>query len=259
MILEKETYEKFNYYPSKLSSKSNRLVVFECSSCERQFIRHYRQCKNVILCRECYLLAIQKNSKCAECGKEINIDSKYCLKCHQLGKRNHNYIDGKTNKKHYCKKCGKEISYQSKLKLCRSCFIIKRNTNRIVSEQEKQKHSITMKGKLVGRKNPMFGKQTHGLFGYYKNKFMRSSYEIKFAYFLDCSKITWEYESKTFDLGDATYTPDFYLPEFDCYIEIKGYWHPKNKNKFIKFLDLYPLINIKIFDYNVLFDMGILQ
>jgi len=258
MILEQETFEKFGYYPSELSIKSNRMVIFECPSCERKFIRNFRQCKKVIICRECYLLAIQKNNLCKECGKVIDIDSNYCQKCFQLGERNHSYKDGRTNKKHYCKDCGKQISYQSKKKLCRSCFITKRNTNRFVSEQEKQKHSIRMKGLLVGKKNPMFGKQTHGKFGYYKNIFMRSSYEIKFAYFLDCSGIKWKYEHKTFDLGNSTYTPDFYLPEFDCYIEIKGYWHPNNIKKFFKFINIYKLINIKILDFDLLSFFGIL-
>lgn len=57
---------------------------------------------------------------------------------------------------------------------------------------------------------------------------LRSKLEAKYATFLDDSKVDWYYESKSFPYLDKTgkrrtYTPDFYLPKEDKFIEIKGF------------------------------------
>jgi hypothetical protein len=44
-----------------------------------------------------------------------------------------------------------------------------------------------------------------------------------FARDLDEAGIAWEYEPKRFKLSWCTYLPDFYLPEFDIWVEVKGY------------------------------------
>jgi len=106
---------------------------------------------------------------------------------------------------------------------------------------------------MKGKNNPMFGKIAyHGKGDYYKNIYMRSSWEILFAKYLDKLGIKWLYEPKFFDLGNTTYTPDFYLPEFDYYIEIKGWWRDDAKDKFEFFKKLYPKVKIIIFDKNKL-------
>lgn len=110
-----------------------------------------------------------------------------------------------------------------------------------------------------GKNNHMFGKQIRANYGYYKDTWMRSSYELNFAKWCDLSNIKWLYESKTFDLGNCTYTPDFYLPEFDCHIEIKGYWRDDAKKKFTKFKKLYKKINIEIFNKEKLLNMSIIK
>jgi predicted nuclease of restriction endonuclease-like RecB superfamily len=75
---------------------------------------------------------------------------------------------------------------------------------------------------------------------------MRSNWEVAYAKWLDKQNIKWQYEQQTFDLGDTTYTPDFYLPETDTYIEIKGYWYNISKKKFKLFKKLYPQIKITV-------------
>ena len=37
-----------------------------------------------------------------------------------------------------------------------------------------------------------------------------------------------------------SYSPDFYLPEFDTYIEVKGYWWGNDKEKMDLIKRLYP-------------------
>ena len=87
---------------------------------------------------------------------------------------------------------------------------------------------------------------------------MRSSYEIKFAKYLDKKEIRWLYEPKTFDLGNSTYTPDFYLPETNEYIEIKGWFTDKAKNKMLLFYKKYKDIKLNILDEKKLIKLGII-
>jgi hypothetical protein len=48
-------------------------------------------------------------------------------------------------------------------------------------------------------------------------------------------------------LGNTTYTPDFYLPEFDCYIEIKGWWYKQAKLKFNKWKKVFQRIVLVLY------------
>jgi hypothetical protein len=51
----------------------------------------------------------------------------------------------------------------------------------------------------------------------------RSRLEARWAVFFDTLGIKYEYEKEGFDLGKAGwYLPDFWLPEYDSWIEIKG-------------------------------------
>lgn len=81
--------------------------------------------------------------------------------------------------------------------------------------------------------------------------------EEEFARILDFYQIKWEYEPKTFPIewdenGNVTesFTPDFYLPEQDLYIELttlKQSLVTKKNRKIRRLKELYPSINIKIF------------
>jgi len=65
-------------------------------------------------------------------------------------------------------------------------------------------------------------------------------------------------KTKTFDLGNTTYTPDFYIPEWDCYIEIKGWWRRKAREKIKKFKKSYSKVKIKILMKKDLQELGVL-
>lgn len=57
----------------------------------------------------------------------------------------------------------------------------------------------------------------------YKGYRMRSRVEARWAVFFDALGIQWEYEKEGFDLGEAGwYLPDFWLPEINAWVEIKG-------------------------------------
>lgn len=95
-------------------------------------------------------------------------------------------------------------------------------------------------------------------------KFAHES-EKEFTKILDFYRIKWEYEPKTFTLSfdkkgnpDVSFTPDFYLPEYDLYIELTTLNQKlvtKKNYKIKRLRELYPDINIKLFykkDYNSL-------
>ena len=57
----------------------------------------------------------------------------------------------------------------------------------------------------------------------YKGYRFRSRLEARWAVFFDTLGIAWEYEKEGYDLGDAGwYLPDFWLPEWNMWVEIKG-------------------------------------
>lgn len=56
----------------------------------------------------------------------------------------------------------------------------------------------------------------------YKGYLFRSRLEARWAVFFDYMGIRYEYEPEGIVLSDGTYyLPDFYLPEFHCYFEVK--------------------------------------
>lgn len=169
------------------------------------------------------------NNRCYICNKLISYTAKQCLQCFRnRPSKGKNYP--------HCIECGKKLGDYLSIK-CKSCV----RKGKKLSQKTKQK----IKESKLGRKNPMFGiPSPQGKQKIYKNIKLRNSWEVKYAQYLDKNNIEWEYEYKTFDLGESTYTPDFYLPERDAYIEIKGFWRTKDKKKFKLFKTIYTSIQI---------------
>lgn len=164
-----------------------------------------------------------------------------------MKKRSNNYIDGRCLKEYCCIDCGKRITIFSGIYgngRCRSCA---------------SKYKTKLRNHK-GKNNPFFGKSApHGKGGYYKNTWMRSSYEIAFAQWLDKNNVKWLYEPKRFNLNDIlTYCPDFYLPKTNKYIEIKGWWRGKTKERFNSFKKLYPNVKIELLMKPELQRLGVL-
>lgn len=95
-------------------------------------------------------------------------------------------------------------------------------------------------------------------------KFAHKS-EREFSKILDFYRIKWEYEPTTFVLEsdstgnpDVCFTPDFYLPDMDLYIELTTMNQKlvtKKNYKIKKLKKIYPDINVKLFykkDYHSL-------
>ena len=89
---------------------------------------------------------------------------------------------------------------------------------------------------------------------------MRSTWEIKYANYLDSKNILWQYESKQFHLSNGKrYCPDFFLPELNEYHEIKGYLSNTAHEKITLFKAEYPNIMFKILDKPILQQIGVLK
>jgi hypothetical protein len=56
--------------------------------------------------------------------------------------------------------------------------------------------------------------------GVYKYTRFRSQLELQFVKELDARQIRWFYEPER--LGEGRYLVDFYLPDFKCWVEVKG-------------------------------------
>jgi cytidylate kinase len=103
-----------------------------------------------------------------------------------------------------------------------------------------------------------------------KKMFANASEEI-FANLLDFYRIAWEYEPRSFPVAYDTdgavlesFTPDFYLPEFDLYVELTTMKQSlvTRKNRKVRLLrELYPHLNIQVFyqkDFeNLIFKYGL--
>jgi hypothetical protein len=73
---------------------------------------------------------------------------------------------------------------------------------------------------------------------------MRSNWEANVARIYNAYKIDFEFEPKVFTFpikrGTKGYTPDFYLPKHDEWLEVKGYLDDKSKIKLKRFKRYYP-------------------
>lgn len=56
----------------------------------------------------------------------------------------------------------------------------------------------------------------------YNGYWFRSRLEARWAVFFDKAGIQYQYETQGFTDGDNSYLPDFYLPDYDTYVEVKG-------------------------------------
>jgi hypothetical protein len=77
--------------------------------------------------------------------------------------------------------------------------------------------------------------------------YLQGTWELKYAQYLDSLKLEWikpghgDLKNSFYWVDDEgikrIYTPDFYVFDWNQYIEIKGYWRPKDRIKMKKVLE----------------------
>lgn len=122
-----------------------------------------------------------------------------------------------------------------------------------MQKRKSEKLSKIRKGKWSGKNNPNYGNFIGNNFGFKGglredlNVYFRSSWEANVARILSYLNIEWYFEPKRFVINEKeTYTPDFYIPSFDAWLEIKGYWFDDAYRKFSMFKELYPNLKVKV-------------
>ena len=111
-----------------------------------------------------------------------------------------------------------------------------------IEAERVRKISETQRGHV-----PRYGREPYWYEGRNGRVAMRSNWEVALAKHWDRRMVDWQYEPRHFDIGQGhwfgtTYTPDFYLPLLDIYVEVKGYYSVADKRKVAKFQELYPAI-----------------
>lgn len=71
-----------------------------------------------------------------------------------------------------------------------------------------------------------------------------SRWEANIARLLNLFHIKWIHQPQTFNLQTQKYTPDFYLPEYDLYLEVKNFLGSYSKERDEKFRRIYSDIHL---------------
>lgn len=146
---------------------------------------------------------------------------------------------------HVCKFCEKEFSTGPKLgghvSACRlnpiatqrSAKLSKAGQGRALSLEHREAVRASVEKRVAdGTWHLSF---SHARTHEYKGIKFHGTWEVEFAKFLDRNGVKWERckESFPYEFEGKVhrYTPDFYVPESDVYIEIKGYRTPKDDAK----------------------------
>lgn len=201
---------------------------FCCLDCAVLF-RYHQDLPIIYCCLDCgnqisKPTALRGKGRCKSCSRKGKLSWNKKIGLLHRGNNHHGWKGGLPK----CINCGKELSSR----LCKRCVLC----------------NAKIKG-LKGKQNPMFGKKPRFYRFKYKKHLMRSSWEVLLAIWLDFSNIKWLYEPKTFHLESMNYTPDFYLPEFDIWIEVKGWWRANDKTKVKK---AQKIVHLKVFTHKEL-------
>lgn len=185
---------------------------------------------------------------CIDCGKQLAPDGRPSQRCYKHSATFHSnpsksqsrevlakaarqtYLDGRVV---WNKGLDKEV-HPSLAAMSRKSIAALAGRNVLLESLGKKKYAKLLaqqSEKMSGAGNPMFGRAPSHRKGGYRidlGHYVRSSWEADYARVLNYLNVPYQYEPKTFDLKRAdgsklTYTPDFYLPSEQRYVEIKGY------------------------------------
>jgi hypothetical protein len=265
-ILIEETIRKFGYSPLNLKTYSTEIVLCECPNCKRIFERKFKTARNKGPTQFCFICQNGINARKSIDVKNEKIKKWFETHEHPLkGTKRPAYVIEACRQANLGRKPSKEQKdfLSKKFSGSGNPFFGKHHTEEIYLKMVKRNRQNVRKGK----ESNFYGKIYHGKGEWYTKldgtqNWMRSSWEIKYAKYLDVKNILWEYEPKAFEITlndiNCTYRPDFYLVNENKYVEIKGYWRADAKSKFDAFKEQYPDVLIEVYMGRELNAMGII-
>jgi hypothetical protein len=221
-IVDLKNFEVYDFKTKvKFSRKYKFLMV--CLSCNNNFSTYMgkeKKKKNKFYCQSC---AISNEWKSSE-YKEKHVSAIIKTKSTKASKKKHSEAQ--------IKKWKNPVTRKKML-----------DSHRLLQQTPEWRAKVSMGLKKRWKENPpkcisrkYIIKSNKG------NIVLRSSYEREFVRYLDENKINWEYEPKSFILktySNRVLIPDFYLKEYDLWVEIKGYFWHDAKEKWNAFCDEY--------------------
>lgn len=210
--------------------KSNK-VLLTCTSCNIEYTKvASKAAKSKFCSKQCKDKTSTKYSlrKCLSCKEEFrpNRESKYCSRTCYIAD---NKIERVTLNCNYCgkdylKPLGQKTQYCSK-----DCQY---------KAQSSGLHEIPSNGRMGFR------------YDLPNNYFFKSSLEADYARWCEATNKPYVYEHKTFtvqyDARDKQYTPDFYHPDEDRYVELKAIRRDRKFNSNLLATDILKLQGINI-------------
>lgn len=200
----------------------------------------------------------KEKRKCRICSKFFEVtpsDPKiYCShKCSAIARNTGRLQSEETKLKIAKSSLGKKNPYRGILKVPRIeivCSNPKCNKKFIAIKWAHRKYCSNKCTMAVVGGKPTSPKASRGKAGIRKDIsdkiYFYSRWEANFARLQNYLGFEWKYEPKTFDLGTQNYTPDFYLPKTDTYIEVKNFLWKYSKIRDEKFRKLYPNIKLQL-------------
>lgn len=255
-ILIEDTIIKFGYDPLNFKGQKDY---------KKTIIRTCFDCNNIYEQKFIYaVISFQKKQKCKYCSNKEKANKNKEEKSLKLKEkyRTGEFIHPMLNKTHtdeakeklrnhvinksWEERLGYEKSISAKEKSKKSHtgeknhFYGKKHTSESLKKMSESSKKVAKRGK----ESHFYGKIYHPKSIKYEINgliiFFKSSWELKVANYLSSRNIIWEYEKKVFELildgKETTYTPDFYIPETNTIIEVKGYWRDDAKEKYDLFI-----------------------
>ncbi len=248
-ILVEQTVKQFGYDPRRLSVSSEKLVMRKCSLCgsvEPVKSRHAR--RQTSLCLKC---SNSKNAISGASKRSIAVQLAWTRINHPRLGKSHTSVSRKLIG------LGQKGTHHSPTHIAKVANALSRRTIRYST---RQKH----RNRVLGRKNPNFGHApAHTRKVWYVQKdgsriCFRSTWEAAVATYFDSQNVEWLYEPISFDLGNCSYIPDFFLPHEGKYIEVKGFWRRGYREKYDLFVKLHPDKPIEVWERLKLTQMGLI-
>lgn len=238
----------------------------ECVQAKRRAKMICPKCggKKNIRASQCHTCASKAKKKpgiwtCPECGESKDSKATTCWNCYQA-----TTYDGPT----HCSNCGTALSspWNNTTGFCLDCCRAHRarEPNYCVDCDVEIAHGSTRCRKCA-IKNQFDPSRRY----YYNDRWFRSNWEVRTAYWLDTLEIPFEYEQRIvtvrIDGKSRYYLPDFYIPKGfygwprqfkylpangQFFIEVKGYLRDKSRRKMQLAQEQHPELALYMFQHD---------